>query len=107
MSFLGPWTNLERGEIIEAVDRSHYRDLLISGDSVGRIRLYKYPASKDQVRLSRTTVTSAYKKPAYNKLLVIRNWFLFPNLNTSLVRYTFIRNSGYKEHIFLVPMSSL
>ena len=22
-------------------------------------------------------------------------------------RYTFIRNSGYKEHIFMVPMSSL
>ena len=45
---------------------------------------------------------SAYKEPAYKELLVIRNWFLFPNLYTSLVCYTLIRNSCYKEHILLV-----
>ena len=53
------------------------------------------------------TVKSAYKEPAYKELLVIRNWFLFPSLYTYLVRYTFIRNSGYKEHVFLVLISSI
>jgi len=50
------------------------------------------------------TIKSAYKKPAYKELLVIWNWFSFTK---ELVRYTFIRNLGYKEHIFMVPMSSL
>ena len=51
---------------------------------------------------NRYTVKSAYKE-----LPVIRKCFLFPNLLAKTpVHYTFIRNSGYKEQIFMVLMIS-
>jgi len=54
------------------------------------------------------TVKSAYQEPAYKELSVIKNGFSFPNLYKELVLYThFCSYSGYKEHIFIVPMSSL
>jgi len=54
-----------------------------------------------------STVKSAYNEPAYKELLLIRNWFSFPNFSKELGQYTFTRNSGYKEHICMVPISSL
>ena len=39
------------------------------------------------------TVQSAYKEPTYKEFPVIRNCFSFPNM--------FIKNSGYKEQIFM------
>jgi len=53
------------------------------------------------------TVKSAYKESAYKELPVIRNWFHSTIFSKELVFYTFIRNSGCKEHIFMVLMSSL
>jgi len=53
------------------------------------------------------TLESAYKEPAYKELPVKRNWFYFSMFLKELVLYTFIRNSGYKEQFFMVPMSSL
>jgi len=43
---------------------------------------------------------------------LIKNFWLetdfhSPIFTSELVHYTFIRNSGYKEQIFMVPMSSL
>jgi len=52
---------------------------------------------------------SSYKKPGNKERPVIRNRISFPNLyqgNTCSSVYV-IKNSGYKEHIFTVPMSSL
>lgn len=48
----GPWTNMEDSTHINAVHRSNYRDFLITGDSRGRVRLYKYPCviSKPEYR---------------------------------------------------------
>ena len=55
-----------------------------------------------------STVKSAYKEPAYKELQVILGTdFHFPIFTSELVHYAFIRNIGYKEHIFMVPMSSL
>ena len=55
----------------------------------------------------RYTVKSGYKEPAYKELPVIRNWFSLPIFSKELVHNTFKKNFGYKEHIFIVPMSSL
>ncbi|KAL5014035.1 hypothetical protein ScPMuIL_008305 [Solemya velum] len=44
-SLIGPWSNLKKGEQLNVIDRSHYRDFIVTGDNRGRIRLYKYPSS--------------------------------------------------------------
>jgi len=69
---------------------------------------YKEPAYKESAYKEPAYKESAYKDSANKELLFIRNIFSFPNLyqETSPL-YTFIRNSGYKEHIFMVPISSL
>jgi len=59
-----------------------------------------------------TTVTSAYNGLAYKKLLVIRNWFSFPNNNLSLFYVknnmdkadSVIRNYRLEGTHILVPM---
>lgn len=51
MNWLGPWSNLEKGELMKVVNRSNYRDLMITGDTKGRLRLYKYPCSKEKVNI--------------------------------------------------------
>ncbi|CAC5367562.1 EML1_2 [Mytilus coruscus] len=61
---IGPWTNMENGTHINAVHRSNYRDFLLTGDSRGRVRLYKYPcaATKPEyrgVKLYSNDVTAA------------------------------------------------
>ncbi|KAL3861141.1 hypothetical protein ACJMK2_007210, partial [Sinanodonta woodiana] len=43
---LGAWTGLENGEIIKTVCRSNFRDLMVTGDDEGILRLYKYPSSR-------------------------------------------------------------
>jgi len=56
------------------------------------------------------TVKSTYKEPAY---IIIWNFWLLgtdfhsPIFTKELVHYKFIRNSGYEEHNFMVPMSYL
>jgi len=47
--FKGPWTNLSGEDVLRVVTRSNYRDMLVCGDSKGRIRLYKYPCTKEKV----------------------------------------------------------
>ncbi|KAL3861137.1 hypothetical protein ACJMK2_007206 [Sinanodonta woodiana] len=47
-NILGTWTVLEKGEQVNTVSRSNFRDLVLTGDDLGRIRLYKYPASKSK-----------------------------------------------------------
>ncbi|XP_064641894.1 echinoderm microtubule-associated protein-like 4 isoform X3 [Lineus longissimus] len=42
---LGAWSNLEKGEDINCVSRSTFRDLLGVGENRGVIKLYKYPSS--------------------------------------------------------------
>ncbi|CAL1540738.1 unnamed protein product [Lymnaea stagnalis] len=44
-SIIGPWQNLDRGDVINVVTRSQYRDMMVVGDSKGRLRLYKWPCS--------------------------------------------------------------
>ncbi|XP_071146996.1 echinoderm microtubule-associated protein-like CG42247 isoform X2 [Mytilus edulis] len=61
---IGPWTNMENGTQLNAVHRSNYRDFLLTGDSRGRVRLYKYPcaATKPEyrgVKLYSNDVTAA------------------------------------------------
>lgn len=58
-SLIGPWSNLEKGELLKVVNRSHYRDLLITGDSKGRIRLFKYPCSKEKAEYKGVRVYSS------------------------------------------------
>ena len=48
----GPWSNLEKGECIKVTNRSNYRDMILVGDTRGRIRLYKNPCSKERVSLT-------------------------------------------------------
>ena len=51
---------------------------------------------------------TAYEKPAYKEVPVIKNRFSFLKIfSKELVHYTFIKNYGYKEHISMVPMCSL
>ncbi|XP_046579491.1 echinoderm microtubule-associated protein-like CG42247 [Haliotis rubra] len=59
-SILGPWQHLDAGETIKAVDRSNgrQRDLLVTGDSMGRLRLYKYPCSTSESEYRGTKVYS-------------------------------------------------
>lgn len=49
-SLIGPWSNMEKGEVLRAVNRSYSPDsyLLVTGDSRGRIRLYKNPSTKEK-----------------------------------------------------------
>ncbi|XP_052761034.1 echinoderm microtubule-associated protein-like 1 isoform X3 [Mya arenaria] len=65
---IGPWSNLEKGETVKVVNRSNFRDTVITGDSKGRIRLYKYPCSKEKadfrgVRVYSSDVTAACFTP--------------------------------------------
>ncbi|KAK3594970.1 hypothetical protein CHS0354_019890 [Potamilus streckersoni] len=45
-NILGTWTVLENGGQVNTVSRSNFRDLVLTGDDLGRIRLFKYPASR-------------------------------------------------------------
>ncbi|XP_059144801.1 echinoderm microtubule-associated protein-like 2 [Physella acuta] len=57
-SIIGPWQNLDRGDVINVVARSQYRDLMVVGDSKGRIRLYKWPSSVPKASFRNTKVYS-------------------------------------------------
>jgi hypothetical protein len=50
---LGAWSNLDKGEDINCVSRSTFRDLLGVGENRGVIKLYKYPSSVHKVRRGR------------------------------------------------------
>ncbi|KAL4221535.1 Echinoderm microtubule-associated protein-like 1 [Mactra antiquata] len=56
---LGPWTNMEKNETVKVVNRSNYRDLLVTGDSRGRVRLYKYPCSKERAEFRSAQIYSS------------------------------------------------
>ncbi|XP_052268743.1 echinoderm microtubule-associated protein-like CG42247 [Dreissena polymorpha] len=58
-SLIGPWSNLEKGETLKVVNRSSYRDTVVTGDSRGRVRLYKYPSSKDKAEFRGLRVYSS------------------------------------------------
>ncbi|XP_067659411.1 echinoderm microtubule-associated protein-like CG42247 [Haliotis asinina] len=57
---LGPWQHLDPGETIKAVDRSNgrERDLLVTGDSMGRLRLFKFPCPTSESEYRGTKVYS-------------------------------------------------
>ncbi|KAL8597690.1 hypothetical protein ACOMHN_012657 [Nucella lapillus] len=42
---VGPWRKLKRGEVITTACRSTDLDLVVTGDNVGRVRLFKYPST--------------------------------------------------------------
>ncbi|XP_078336685.1 echinoderm microtubule-associated protein-like CG42247 isoform X3 [Crassostrea virginica] len=42
---MGPWTSCDAGENVSVVARSNYREILVTGDNTGRIKVFKYPAS--------------------------------------------------------------
>jgi hypothetical protein len=46
---IGAWGSMERGEVINIASRSKFSDYIITGDSRGRLRLYKYPAVNSKV----------------------------------------------------------
>nr|KAG5700211.1 hypothetical protein BaRGS_011054 [Batillaria attramentaria] len=41
---IGAWQGMGRGDVINVCCRSRYRDFIATGDSVGRLRLFKYPS---------------------------------------------------------------
>lgn len=45
----GPWENMNKGDVMNVVARSNYRDMVITGDSCGHLRLYKYPSTTIKV----------------------------------------------------------
>ncbi|XP_060567401.1 echinoderm microtubule-associated protein-like CG42247 isoform X2 [Ruditapes philippinarum] len=45
--YVGPWSNMGKREVIKVANRSPNRKYCIMGDSCGRIRLYKYPCTKE------------------------------------------------------------
>jgi len=47
------------------------------------------------------SVKSAYKEPLIKNIQLYKELIFIPK---ELVHYTFIRNSSYKEHIFMVLM---
>ncbi|GFN91803.1 echinoderm microtubule-associated protein-like 1, partial [Plakobranchus ocellatus] len=53
------WQNLDRGDVINVVSRSQYRDLTLVGDSRGRARLYKWPCSHLKSGYQNTKVYSS------------------------------------------------
>jgi len=69
-------------------------------------RTKHHTKNEAMIAICHCTVKSVYKQPANKQRPVTGNFFLFFNLK-ELVIYAFIRNSGYKEHIFMDPMSSL
>lgn len=44
---------MENGTQLNAVHRSNYRDFLLTGDSRGRVRLYKYPCAATKVKFNK------------------------------------------------------
>ena len=76
---------------------------------LGQVHVVEVDVLVQRLRPDNTwhTVKSAYKKPTYKELLVIRNCFYSPNFTKELVDYTFIRNAGTKTQIFMVLMSFL
>ena len=53
------------------------------------------------------TAKSASKEPAYKNIRILGTDLQYPIFIKGEVRYTIIRNSGFKKHIIMVPMSSL
>ncbi|XP_035829085.1 echinoderm microtubule-associated protein-like CG42247 [Aplysia californica] len=58
-SIIGPWQNLDRGDVINVVSRSQYRDLMVAGDNRGRLRLYKWPCSLQKAGFRNTKTYSS------------------------------------------------
>ena len=54
------------------------------------------------VCVEKNTVKAAFKETAYKELIYIPQ-----SLAKTISVHTFIRNSSYKEHIFMVPMRIL
>lgn len=46
---LGPWTSCDAGETVSVVARSNYREIIITGDNTGRMKVFKYPSSTNMV----------------------------------------------------------
>lgn len=42
---MGPWTSCDAGETVSVVARSNYREIIITGDNTGRMKVFKYPSS--------------------------------------------------------------
>lgn len=47
---------MERGEVVNVACRSYFHDFIVTGDSRGRLRLFKYPCTVAKVSLSLHTV---------------------------------------------------
>lgn len=46
---VGPWTSCDAGETVSVVARSNYREIIITGDNTGRMKVFKYPSSTNMV----------------------------------------------------------
>ncbi|XP_056009046.1 echinoderm microtubule-associated protein-like 1 isoform X4 [Ostrea edulis] len=60
---MGPWTSCDQGESISVVARSNYREIIVTGDNTGRIKVFKYPSSTNMpacrwTKLYSSTVTA-------------------------------------------------
>ncbi|PVD36602.1 hypothetical protein C0Q70_03587 [Pomacea canaliculata] len=42
---IGSWHHMERGEVVNVACRSYFHDFIVTGDSRGRLRLFKYPCT--------------------------------------------------------------
>jgi len=40
---MGVWPPCSSGDDINAVDRSHSKDVLVTGDDFSKVKLFKYP----------------------------------------------------------------
>ncbi|XP_071110102.1 echinoderm microtubule-associated protein-like CG42247 isoform X1 [Haliotis cracherodii] len=90
-SILGPWQHLDAGETIKAVDRSNgpQKDLLVTGDSMGRLRLYKYPCSSSE---SEYRGTKAYSGAINSVMFSGDDYFVFSSASS-------VVNNDLKNHL--------
>ncbi|XP_046375826.2 echinoderm microtubule-associated protein-like CG42247 isoform X3 [Haliotis rufescens] len=90
-AILGPWQHLDAGETIKAVDRSNgpQKDLLVTGDSMGRLRLYKYPCSSSE---SEYRGTKAYSGAINSVMFSGDDYFVFSSASS-------VVNNDLKNHL--------
>ncbi|XP_053379131.1 uncharacterized protein LOC123526739 isoform X2 [Mercenaria mercenaria] len=58
-SLIGPWSTMRRGEVIKVVSRSPNKNMCVTGDSKGRVRLYKYPCTKERAAFRNIRIYSS------------------------------------------------
>ncbi|XP_061198124.1 echinoderm microtubule-associated protein-like 1 isoform X2 [Saccostrea echinata] len=83
---MGPWTSCDPGETVSVVARSNYREVIVTGDNTGRIKVFKYPSSTNMpacrwTKLYSSTVTAleflyddSFMVSAAGKMPVLAQW---------------------------------